>query len=432
MFTSYAQNFEDVMLWRALKHVPHGFYIDVGAQDPIVDSVSMGFYEQGWRGVHIEPVAFYAERLRKQRPDETVIQAALSATERMLTFFEFSGTGLSTADRVTPTRHEQACHPVREVVVPSVTLTDVLAQQAGKEVHWLKIDVEGYEREVLKGWEGEVNPWIVVIESTSPLTQLESHQDWEQLILGRGYTFAYFDGLNRFYVSPRNPELRQAFRFGPNVFDGFTLSGTATAPYCAQLNSQLARLREQASAAEARGRDLAEQIDLAAARVQSLEHRIRVTESHAVIAEQEAHALEVRLQIAEKHIAAMTRSVSWRITAPLRWLRRVVSRGRRASGSRLAGFIRRAVVLAKRTGLYARVTPWVRERYPGLWLRAKRVLLDTSPRAGILDAKTSVASASARDAKMDRRATGGSDAAGTRRRARSMSVEELQVRLEEE
>src|SRR5438128_4041408 len=129
MFTSYAQNFEDVMLWRALKGVPNGFYIDVGAQDPVIDSVSMGFYEQGWRGVHIEPVAFYAERLRKQRPDETVIQAALGATERTLTFFEFPETGLSTADRVIAVRHEQAGYPVREVVVACVTLTEVLAQQ---------------------------------------------------------------------------------------------------------------------------------------------------------------------------------------------------------------------------------------------------------------------------------------------------------------
>ena len=30
-FISYAQNFEDVMLWRALKHISEGFYIDIGA-----------------------------------------------------------------------------------------------------------------------------------------------------------------------------------------------------------------------------------------------------------------------------------------------------------------------------------------------------------------------------------------------------------------
>jgi|SRR5262245_3315890 len=56
MVISYAQNFEDIILWRALKHVEKGFYIDIGAQDPVVDSVSLAFYEKGWRGVHVEPV----------------------------------------------------------------------------------------------------------------------------------------------------------------------------------------------------------------------------------------------------------------------------------------------------------------------------------------------------------------------------------------
>jgi len=74
-FISYAQNFEDVMLWRALKHIEHGCYVDVGAQHPVIDSVSKAFYERGWRGIHIEPVAHYAELLRLDRPDEKVLQA---------------------------------------------------------------------------------------------------------------------------------------------------------------------------------------------------------------------------------------------------------------------------------------------------------------------------------------------------------------------
>ncbi len=40
---SYAQNFEDVVLWRALLHVEAGFYIDIGAQPPVLDSGSRGF-----------------------------------------------------------------------------------------------------------------------------------------------------------------------------------------------------------------------------------------------------------------------------------------------------------------------------------------------------------------------------------------------------
>lgn len=46
-FVSYAQNLEDVRLWRALKLFPRGFYIDVGANHPRIDSVTLAFYERG-------------------------------------------------------------------------------------------------------------------------------------------------------------------------------------------------------------------------------------------------------------------------------------------------------------------------------------------------------------------------------------------------
>ena len=66
-FVSYAQNFEDVMLWRALKHVEFGFYVDVGANDPEVDSVTKLFYDNGWRGVNVEPVTQWYEKLHRER-----------------------------------------------------------------------------------------------------------------------------------------------------------------------------------------------------------------------------------------------------------------------------------------------------------------------------------------------------------------------------
>ena len=56
-FRSYAQNFEDLMLYRALGKVERGFYIDIGAHHPEIDSVSKAFVDRGWRGVHVEPVS---------------------------------------------------------------------------------------------------------------------------------------------------------------------------------------------------------------------------------------------------------------------------------------------------------------------------------------------------------------------------------------
>jgi hypothetical protein len=50
-FISYAQNYEDVMLWRCFKGLDDGFFIDVGAHDPDVESVTKAFYESGWTGI---------------------------------------------------------------------------------------------------------------------------------------------------------------------------------------------------------------------------------------------------------------------------------------------------------------------------------------------------------------------------------------------
>jgi hypothetical protein len=63
---SYAQNFEDIILWRALKNVKHGFYEDVGEGDPAKHSVTNWFYDQGCSGVNIKPNEqdFVAQTLR--------------------------------------------------------------------------------------------------------------------------------------------------------------------------------------------------------------------------------------------------------------------------------------------------------------------------------------------------------------------------------
>jgi FkbM family methyltransferase len=219
---SYAQNFEDVMLWRALKHVEDGFYIDVGAQHPVQDSVSKAFYEKGWRGIHVEATPAYAKLLRQDRPDETVIEAALSNEHGTLRFFEIPETGLSTGDPQIAARHQKQGFEVRETSVPTLTLSDVFALAGEREIHWLKIDVEGMEKQVLEGWGNHPKrPWIVVIEATLPNTQVPSYQEWEGLLTSMGYSFVYFDGLSRFYRRTTDSPAELLPWVPANIFDGF-------------------------------------------------------------------------------------------------------------------------------------------------------------------------------------------------------------------
>lgn len=245
MFVSHAQNFEDVMLWRALGGVTAGTYIDIGAQHPQFDSVSKAFYDHGWRGIHVEALPIYAELLRKERPDELVLQAAVSDAPGALKFFEIPDTGISTGDEDIARQHSARGFASKEIVVPTITLADVLSLAVNGIVHWMKIDVEGMEDRVLKGWaECAIRPWLVVVESTLPLTQTEQHSKWEHYLLDRGYKYCYFDGLNRFYVHEHHAELESAFRSGPNVFDGFALAGTSSAPFCALMQEQQRQLSQ--------------------------------------------------------------------------------------------------------------------------------------------------------------------------------------------
>jgi FkbM family methyltransferase len=237
---SYAQNFEDVMLMRALKDIQMGFYIDVGAQHPRMDSVSRAFYDRGWRGIHVEPVPFYAALLRADRPDETVIQAMLGKQGGEASFYVIRETGLSTAIQSIADEHARNGFQIDHTEVQKSTLAAVFKMAEGREIHWLKIDVEGSEPEVLRGWlRNRARPWIVVVESTLPLSDVPFYQDWEHYLLRRGYGFVYFDGLNRFYVHQNHADLTAAFSHGACVFDDFALSGLASASFCTHLLQRL-------------------------------------------------------------------------------------------------------------------------------------------------------------------------------------------------
>ena len=221
-FITYAQNFEDVILWRALKHVDRGFYVDCGAYDPTRDSVTKAFYDRGWRGINIEPIPSLLQEFVVQRPFDTNLAIAVSDGSEGAEFFQIVDTGLSTLFHTIAQQHIEAGFSTRVFNVPTSTLSDVLRQFAPSDIHFLKIDVEGAEHLVLRAADfNRFRPWIVLVEATHPMTQQPSCEAWEATLLNACYDFAYFDGLNRFYVAKEHSELSKLVAVPPNVFDDF-------------------------------------------------------------------------------------------------------------------------------------------------------------------------------------------------------------------
>jgi FkbM family methyltransferase len=283
---SSAQNQEDIILWRALGDVENGFYIDAGAADPVELSVTRVFYEQGWHGLNLEPNPTYFAALCQARLRDINLPLGVSRTAGTSTFYNVENGALSTFDAAIAAAHRAKGHKVTEQHAETLPLAEICRRHRPQgPIHFLKIDVEGSEHDVLSSADFTTfRPWIVLIEATLPETQTECHAQWEPLLTGQGYHFVWFDGLNRFYVAGEHlSRLAGHFKLPPNIFDGF-----APASYLLH-------------------------------RLEQAEQNLRLSQATHVDGLSYAAAL-ARAKTAEAALRAIQTSTSWRLTAPLRAL----------------------------------------------------------------------------------------------------------------
>lgn len=282
---SYAQNGEDVVLWRALGRLDGGRYIEVGANDPSIDSVTRLFYDRGWSGITVEPVLAYAQAQRDARPRDTVFAvAAGDGSASTATLHVIADTGLSTT--VGDSGPGVGEH---DVTVPLRSL-DSLIEEAGfadEDIHFLVVDVEGAEAQVIAGIDlTRFRPWILVIEATAPNSTVPTHQEWEPVLLAAGYEFALFDGLNRFYLAREHGELRELLSYPACVHDNFV----RPAERMTSMQPELDRL-------------------------------------HDLVADRDRELEQLRSDLARlrAEFNAIQQTLSWRVTRPLRAIRRIRS-----------------------------------------------------------------------------------------------------------
>ncbi len=227
MKISYAQNYEDALLSRAFAGQDTGFYVDVGAAHPVLDSVTHYFYERGWQGINIEPVRESFKLLQKARTRDTNLNVAVSNTCGEATFYEIEGNEswctLSSLETQIADENVAAHRRVASRKIPVVTLTSIFEEHVTATIDFLKIDVEGHEKQVLEGCDfHRFRPRIVIVEATLPNSKETTFGEWQASLIESGYRFAYFDGLNRYYIRNEDEPLVAAFATPISVLDGFT------------------------------------------------------------------------------------------------------------------------------------------------------------------------------------------------------------------
>jgi FkbM family methyltransferase len=313
---SYAQNFEDVILHRAFSDRKDGFFVDVGAAHPVDDSVTCHFYERGWCGINVEPDARLFAQLAQTRTRDINLECVIGDPASLgsaTTLSIVSNPGLSTLSTESASEYERQGMQVSQTTVPVMRLADVLAKYTlGRDIHFMKVDVEGSEIEVLDSNDWQLfRPWIVVVEvvvsntqAGKPTSQPSGRMrasEIDQAMTSYGYTACYFDGLNTFFVAEEHGGLASRISTPPNVFDDF-------------IRAREARCAEERAAFQAQAEDVELRLISFS---KDADAEIKRLEAVAEAARKSAHDTGAWAASLEGQIESITKSWQWKLTHPL-------------------------------------------------------------------------------------------------------------------
>lgn len=157
-----------MILRELMPHRNDGFFVDIGAFDPVKYSNTNFFYQRGWNGINIEPSPDALMRFEKYRKRDQNLNLGISDRNARLDYFFYAEPALNTfdPDRVRFLKKTASRSPLGQVVVKVDTLASVLGQYANsRKIDFMNIDVEGHELQVLRSndWK-KYRPCVVMIE----------------------------------------------------------------------------------------------------------------------------------------------------------------------------------------------------------------------------------------------------------------------------
>jgi FkbM family methyltransferase len=218
MMVSYAGSAEDVMLRRFFGDQAAGFYIDIGAHDPLIGSVTQHFFLSGWRGINIEPLPEFFQRLVAARPDDINLNVAVSENSGTLELIvDHTEPGLSTMTQELADEYARSGHNLERIQVPTRPLVDIVREYCPNlTVDFLKIDAEGHELEILRGIDLTAwRPRVILIEAGY------KPEAWAPIIVNAGYVLGGSDLWNRYYVRSEEAERAEVLQCPANITDRY-------------------------------------------------------------------------------------------------------------------------------------------------------------------------------------------------------------------
>ena len=148
---SYGQYGEDLMVLKTMWPSRRGFYVDVGAYDPIEGSNTYKLYKMGWRGITIEPNPGASWKFNLLRGRDRHLTVGVAPQPTTLQYHKFRIGMLNTMDGERAKSLADSGYETAGVLEVRCDRLDTLLDEnaPGKHIDLLSVDCEGDDLGIL-------------------------------------------------------------------------------------------------------------------------------------------------------------------------------------------------------------------------------------------------------------------------------------------
>ena len=206
---SYSQAGEDCIVALALHFlgIARPSYLDIGAHHPTSLSNTYMFYRKGCRGVCIEPDPKARRLFRFKRRRDVFLNVAVSLDgtqedgAQEAEFYLMRSPALSTLSRDSAMSLESVGEAIKRVIkVPLLSINTILEQHLPAGVHFVSLDVEGADLEILKAFPLHKTRPLVFCVETLQFEDQEKVWNVTEFMLANGYFVFGETWINTIYV----------------------------------------------------------------------------------------------------------------------------------------------------------------------------------------------------------------------------------------
>ena len=198
---SFSQFQEDLIIDELFNRKSTGLYVDIGANDPLINSNTKYFYSRGWRGINIEPNIIAFNKIKEDRKEDCNLNLAISDKSSELTFYLVGDdSSISTLNKDQAVKiAKKTNNKLATCMVKTDTLSNIFDKYLDDgKIDFMSVDAEGHDFEVLKSndWK-KYRPALVLVEANINTKQIIDFMNSIE------YLYIFSNNINALFIDKR-------------------------------------------------------------------------------------------------------------------------------------------------------------------------------------------------------------------------------------